>query len=215
MAINPRQVDTIHQAFSPTSADIHWAKRVVHALDEAKVLGSGVIALDGKMVDAPIVLRAERTLKLAAYLNLQTGGYGMKNRLNRELPDSLPEIGQLRPYNGAFAAIPDMRRCAPKVKYRFPGNKKLREDLESVFDEIPVTDGMTLSFHHHFRNGDSLVNQVLDIASRRGLKNLRIALSSVFPVHAPMVAHFKDGTVTYLDTDYMSGPVAAAVSQGF
>ena len=71
LAINPRQVDTIHQAFSPTSADIHWAKRVVHALDEAKILGSGVIALDGKMVDAPIVLRAERTLKLAAYLNLQ------------------------------------------------------------------------------------------------------------------------------------------------
>lgn len=138
----------------------------------------------------------------------------MKNLLNRELPDSLPEIGLLRPYNGAFAAIPDMQRCAPKVKYRFPGSKKLRQDLESVFDEIPVTDGMTLSFHHHFRNGDSLVNQVLDIASRRGLKNLRIALSSVFPVHAPMVDHFKDRTVTYLDTDYMSGPVAAAVSQG-
>lgn len=71
LAINPRQIDIIHQAFSPTPSDISWARRVVHALEEAKIRGSGVIALDGKMVDAPIVLRAERTLKLAAYLNLQ------------------------------------------------------------------------------------------------------------------------------------------------
>lgn len=138
----------------------------------------------------------------------------MKNLVNRELPDNLPEIGALRPYQGAFSAVPTMLRCAPKVKCRFPGDGKLRDSLEAIFDELPITDGMTLSFHHHFRNGDSLVNQVLDIASRRGLKQLRIALSSVFPVHAPMVEHFKNQTVTYLDTDYMSGPVAAAVSRG-
>lgn len=138
----------------------------------------------------------------------------MKNLVNRELPDNLPEIGALRPYQGAFAAVPTMLRCAPKVKCRFPGNGKLRDSLDAIFDELPIADGMTLSFHHHFRNGDSLVNQVLDIASRRGLKQLRIALSSVFPVHAPMVQHFKNQTVTYLDTDYMSGPVAAAVSRG-
>lgn len=70
LAINPRQIDGIHQAFSPTSADIHWARRVVDALEQAKKQGAGVIALDGKMIDAPIVLRAERTLALAAYLNL-------------------------------------------------------------------------------------------------------------------------------------------------
>lgn len=70
LAINPRQIDIIHQAFSPTSADIHWARRVVDALDQAKKQGAGVIALDGKMIDAPIVLRAERTLALAACLNL-------------------------------------------------------------------------------------------------------------------------------------------------
>lgn len=70
LAINPRQIDVIHQAFSPTAADIHWARRVVDALEQAKKQGTGVIALDGKMIDAPIVLRAERTLRLSAYLNL-------------------------------------------------------------------------------------------------------------------------------------------------
>ncbi|MDK7757925.1 citrate lyase subunit alpha [Providencia rettgeri] len=107
-----------------------------------------------------------------------------------------------------------MQRSAPKVKCQRPGNQKLRNCLEAIFDELSISNGMTLSFHHHFRNGDSLVNQVLDIAAQRGLKGLKIALSSVFPVHAPMIEHFKSGTVAYLDTDYMSGPVATAISQG-
>ncbi len=66
LAINPRQVDIIHQAFAPTDKEINWAQRVVYALEEAKKQGLGVVAVDGKMVDAPVVLRAERILSLAA-----------------------------------------------------------------------------------------------------------------------------------------------------
>lgn len=73
LAINPRQIDTIHEAFSPTAKDIKWASRVLQVIQEAKQQGSGVISLDGKMIDAPIVLRAERTLQIAKYLNLPTG----------------------------------------------------------------------------------------------------------------------------------------------
>jgi citrate lyase subunit alpha/citrate CoA-transferase len=73
---------------------------------------------------------------------------------------------------------------------------------------------MTLSFHHHLRNGDAVVNEVLATAAKLGIKNLKVALSSVFPIHAPMVEHFKSGVVTGLDTNYMSGPVADAVSRG-
>lgn len=138
----------------------------------------------------------------------------MKNQVLRELPEAVAEIGTLTPYAGAFAHTPTMLRSSPKIKCQRPGNNKLKDSLEAVFDALLIVNGMTLSFHHHFRNGDSLVNQVLDIAARRGLKELRVALSSVFPVHAPLVEHFKTGTVTYLDTDYMSGPVATAVSQG-
>ncbi len=73
LAINPRQVDVIHQAFTPTAKEIRWAVRVLQVIEEAKKQGSGVIALDGKMIDAPIALRAERTLKIAEYLNLPIG----------------------------------------------------------------------------------------------------------------------------------------------
>ncbi|WP_272694232.1 citrate lyase subunit alpha [Providencia sp. PROV036] len=138
----------------------------------------------------------------------------MKNHVNRELPEKIFVTDALMPYAGAFARVPNMQRSAPKVKCQRPGNQKLRNCLEEIFDELSISNGMTLSFHHHFRNGDSLVNQVLAIAAQRGLKGLKIALSSVFPVHAPMIEHFKSGTVAYLDTDYMSGPVATAISQG-
>lgn len=95
-----------------------------------------------------------------------------------------------------------------------PSESKLFDDLAAVFKAIPVTDGMTLGFHHHLRNGDGVVNQVLAVAAKLGLKNLTVALSSVFPVHAPLVDHVKNGVVSHLDTNYLSGAVAQAVSEG-
>lgn len=95
-----------------------------------------------------------------------------------------------------------------------PGQTKLVESLEEIFKRVPIKDGMTLSFHHHFRNGDGVLNQVLEVAAKLGLKNLKIALSSVFPVHKPLIEHIKNGVVTGLDANYMSGPVAEAISKG-
>lgn len=59
--------------FSPTQAEIAYAKEVLQAIDEAKRQGRGAIALHGKMVDAPIVNRAKQTLQAAEALGL-TGG---------------------------------------------------------------------------------------------------------------------------------------------
>ncbi|HWR07913.1 HpcH/HpaI aldolase/citrate lyase family protein [Sporomusa sp.] len=70
LAINPRQIDDIHNVFNPTAHEIDWAKRVIKAIRKAEAEGSGVASLDGKMVDAPIVARAERILYLAHLLGL-------------------------------------------------------------------------------------------------------------------------------------------------
>ncbi len=136
------------------------------------------------------------------------------NAIGRDLPISIEGYGEVRPFAGAFALVPTMFRQAPKVKRMLPSEQKLVNDIETVFREIPITDGMTLSFHHHLRNGDGVVNQVLAVAAKLGIKGLTVALSSVFPVHAPLVEHIKNGVVVGLDTNYMSGPVAQAVSQG-
>lgn len=63
--IHPAQIKPIHQAFCPTAEQIVKAKQIVAALEEAKAKGSGVISLGSKMIDAPVVLRAERTLAMA------------------------------------------------------------------------------------------------------------------------------------------------------
>jgi len=136
------------------------------------------------------------------------------NLIGREIPDYIDGYGKTVPFSGVFAARPQMRRYAPPVKAVRPGESKLVKNLEEVFTRIPVRDGMTLSFHHHFRNGDEVVNDVLATAARLGIKGLNVALSAIFPVHAPIVDHLRTGVVRSLDTNYVSGPVARAVSGG-
>lgn len=138
----------------------------------------------------------------------------MKNLVGRELPEFIEGYGLVKPFNGAFSTMPDMNRYAPKVKCSLPTQDKILEDLETVFKNIPIVDGMTLGFHHHFRNGDFVVNKVMAVAHKLNIKNLTIALSSIFPIHAPLVDYMKDETVTQIDTNYMSGPVAQAISEG-
>ncbi len=63
--INPRQINIVHEIFTPSKAEINYAIRVKEAIKEAESRNSGVIALDGKMIDKPIVERADRILTLA------------------------------------------------------------------------------------------------------------------------------------------------------
>jgi citrate lyase subunit beta/citryl-CoA lyase len=63
--INPRQIKIIHEVFTPCEKEIENAKAVIAAIKEAESKGSGVISLNGKMIDKPIVVRAERVLDLA------------------------------------------------------------------------------------------------------------------------------------------------------
>ena len=86
--------------------------------------------------------------------------------------------------------------------------------FDEVFDKLDLKDGMTVSFHHHLRNGDYVLNMIMEKLHERGLKNLKVAASSIFACHEPLVAMIEDGTVTDIETSYMSGPVAKAVSEG-
>lgn len=63
--VNPRQIDSIHSVFTPSIKEIEYAHRVLAVFQEALEKNSGVIALNGKMIDMPMVIRAERVLALA------------------------------------------------------------------------------------------------------------------------------------------------------
>lgn len=63
--INPRQIQLVHQVFAPSAAEIEQAKKIIIAAREAETRGSGVVSLDGRMVDRPVVLRAQRIIEMA------------------------------------------------------------------------------------------------------------------------------------------------------
>ena len=69
-SISPRHVEVINRVFSPTMAEIDYAYEVMEAIALAKQQGKGAIALRGKMIDAPIVMRAQRTIAMAQALGL-------------------------------------------------------------------------------------------------------------------------------------------------
>ena len=69
-SISPRHVEVINRVFSPTVAEIDYAYEVIEAIRIAKEQGKGAIALRGKMIDAPIVARAERTISMAVEMGL-------------------------------------------------------------------------------------------------------------------------------------------------
>lgn len=70
-SISPRHVEVINSVFSPTLAEIEYAYDVIEAIETAKKQGKGAISLNGKMIDAPIVARAERTIAMAKALGME------------------------------------------------------------------------------------------------------------------------------------------------
>ena len=63
--VNPRQIEVVHEVFAPKQEEVDYALQVVEAIGRARAMGTGVISLGGKMVDAPVVKRAVRVLKTA------------------------------------------------------------------------------------------------------------------------------------------------------
>jgi len=70
-SISPRHVEVINATFSPSQKDIEYAYEVMDAIEQAKAQGKGAISLHGKMIDAPIVARAQQTIAMAQALGLR------------------------------------------------------------------------------------------------------------------------------------------------
>lgn len=77
-----------------------------------------------------------------------------------------------------------------------------------------LSDGMTVSFHHHLRNGDYVLNRVMGEIASLGIKNLTLNASSLFDTHRPLLEHIRNGVVTEIYTDYMAGGLGEAISAG-
>lgn len=86
--------------------------------------------------------------------------------------------------------------------------------LEEAIRRSGLRDGMTISFHHHFRGGDKVVNMVVDKLAAMGFKNLHLAASSLQDVHEPLIEHIKNGVITQISTSGLRGELAKEISHG-
>ncbi|MCI5615185.1 MAG: citrate lyase subunit alpha, partial [Clostridia bacterium] len=99
------------------------------------------------------------------------------------------------------------------LKERLQHNGKLVDSLEEAIRAAGLKDGMTISFHHHFRDGDYVLNTVVETISRMGYKDITVASSSLSNAHAPLVQYIQDGTVTALQSSGCRGKLADAISK--
>lgn len=91
---------------------------------------------------------------------------------------------------------------------------KLVSSLREAIAASGLRDGMTVSFHHHLRSGDYVINMVMNEIAAMGIKNLTVNASSLFDVHAPLAEHIKSGVITKIITDYMSEGLGKYISAG-
>ncbi|OPJ56454.1 citrate lyase subunit alpha [Alkalithermobacter paradoxus] len=136
------------------------------------------------------------------------------NKIGREIPDYIEGIGELRAYKGPFSIKPTTRKFGRKISTITPKESKMLESIEEAIIETGLKDGMTISFHHHFREGDYIINMVVDAIAKLGIKNITLAPSSLNSVHAPIIEHIENGVITKIETSGLRGSLADAISKG-
>ncbi|WP_041721755.1 citrate lyase subunit alpha [Alkaliphilus metalliredigens] len=137
----------------------------------------------------------------------------VKNALGREVPKHIDGIGELKAFQGAFAYDPKGQKLAPKITKTFHGNDKIVDNIKKSLELCGIEDGMTISFHHHFRNGDYLVNMVIDEIAKMGIKDITVFASSLQSVHKPLINHIKNGVVTGIETSGLRGELGEAITR--
>jgi citrate lyase subunit alpha/citrate CoA-transferase len=117
-------------------------------------------------------------------------------------------------YKSEFSVTPQSFKTSNKIRMIQPGISKMSASLKEAIKKSNLKDGMTISFHHHFRSGDYIINDVLTMLHDMGFKNLEIAASSLNTAHDSLVDHIKSGVVSKLHTSGLRGKLALAVSSG-
>ncbi len=139
----------------------------------------------------------------------------VKNAAGRMVPVELNGKKQT-PFKGVGKYRPEGYKHAPKIAscadYPANGDKRVKS-LKEALIKAGLKDGMTISSHHHFRNGDLIMNQVFDIAKELGIKDLVWFPSASFPCHEHLIPYLEDGTLNRIEGS-MNGPLGNFTSQG-
>ena len=139
----------------------------------------------------------------------------MKNAIGRDIPDALLTNGREVYRSNNDRDGREYVKSGPKVRaYVKPQESKIVESIREAIIRCGLKDGMTVSFHHHFRDGDYIVNNVMKEVEALGIRDITIAASSLGSAHDPIAKMIEDGVVTGLQTSGIRGKMGEAVSAG-
>ncbi len=132
----------------------------------------------------------------------------------RQFPDSIEFYKKFERYGVISSGMGCKMRTGARVKVHTPKEDKV-VSLEEAIHMAGLKDGMTVSFHHHLRNGDKVVNLVMETIAAMGFKDMHLAASGIFACHEPLVKLIESGVITQISTNtFNPGPVAKAITAG-
>ncbi len=139
----------------------------------------------------------------------------LKNAAGRLVPNEINGQKQI-PFKGINKHKPTGNKAKSPIRscadYPSDGNK-LVKNLKEALKKAGLKDGMTISTHHHLRNGDVLTNALFDTIKEMGIKNIRWFPSASFPCHAHLIKYLEDGTIHHIEGS-MNGPLGKFTSEG-
>ncbi len=138
----------------------------------------------------------------------------MINAAGRNIPEQLAGIKKVIPYTGPFALTPQNRMTGPNLTVSRPRSDKRVKSIEQVLDAVQLKDGMTISFHHHFRNGDYLLNLVVAAIARKNIKGITLAPSSLTDINQVIIPFIESGVITAIETSGARGALGRLITSG-
>lgn len=139
------------------------------------------------------------------------------NGLGRRVPAFVEGLGAFDPYEGPWSRLErgyEAPRLVPPLRGSMPRKTKVVESLRRAIEASGLQSGMTLSFHHHLRNGDALLMAVLNECEAMGIGNLTLAPSSLTDAHDGVADLIRRGVVSQIHTSGVRGAVGRAISKG-
>lgn len=137
----------------------------------------------------------------------------MKNAAGRIVPEEIKGLGTVRQYKGAFALEPQGHIVGGRLRAGKPHSDKLVRSIEQAIEASRLQDGMTISFHHHFRNGDYVLDMVLEAIAKKGIKGLTLAPSSLNDSDT-LIRMIELGVVTAIETSGARGKLGRVITSG-
>jgi len=140
----------------------------------------------------------------------------MINKVGRDIPQAILDATHKEVFQGTFAkqGMEYIKATHKAVTNMDSNHTKLIGSIQEVLKKCGIKDGMTLGFHHHFREGDYVVNMVMKAVHDMGIKGITICASSLGKAHDPIVPYIEDGTIVGIQSSGVRGKIGETISAG-